>query len=32
MQAQNIFQTSVPVPGDHISGSFFFSALGRIIR
>src|ERR1700687_3039773 len=32
MAAQNISQTSVPTPGDHIKGSFFFSASGRIMR
>ena len=28
MQAQNISHTSVPLPGDQKSGSFFFSASG----
>jgi hypothetical protein len=31
MAAQNISPTSVPIPGDHISGSFFFNASGWII-
>jgi hypothetical protein len=31
MQAQNIAQTSVPVPADHFSGSLDFSASGWVI-